>query len=440
MAGLARIVSAVAVIVSVSVVGFAGSLPQFSDTIVTNQEDASGSARDAVLRQWTIAMYWASDNDLDSMTETFIQMWRESTTNTDDIALCVFIDRLDAPANTSTYTEDGWVERFALGEVNSSSPSTLQSFLEYVLTEPMLSAENYMLIMQDHGLGHLGLCTDLGLPDSDIEKAWMSIDGFGNAVRGALSSTGEDLDIITLDACTLGVVEVAYELRNAASYLVASELGVPFDGINYRALLSGLSDHPETEPVDLACKMVADYAEWYSAPLGTYPTLYPYMQDFATLSVVDLALISEVGAAFAALSTQLLPKDTSLGKVMKDASIDAWVTVWCNNMGCGFYSDIVTMFTGIAEEIEHSHPGVAAACDNLVLAANNAIVDSWASWRFRGVPTGLSVFVCPSIGMYEVHWDSLDRVYDSIGLDFVDDSSWDEVLRSYFTTVKQYGL
>jgi len=440
MVELARVAAAVAVILSISITGFAGVLSQSPEMAVADEEDLSGSGTDAVRRQWTIAMYWASDNDLDSMTETFIQMWREHTTNTDDIALCVFIDRLDAPANISTYTEEGWVERTALGEVNSSSPSTLRSFLEYALTEPMLSAENYMLIMQDHGLGYLGLCTDEGLPDSDLEKAWMSIDGFGGAVREVLDSTGEDLDIITLDACTLSVVEVAYELRNTASYLVASELGVPFDGINYRALLSGLSEFPETEPVDLARKMVADYAEWYSAPLGTYPTLYPYMQDFATLSVINLALISDVGDAFAALSSELLPKDSSLGKIMKDASIDAWVTIWCNNMGCGFYSDIQTMFTRIADEVRDSHPSVAAACDNLVLATRGSIVDSWASWRFRDVPTGLSVFVCPSIGMFDVNWDSLDRVYDSIGLDFVEDSSWDEVLRSYFYTVKQYGL
>jgi hypothetical protein len=440
MVSLTRVATASAVIVSLMLAGFAGLFPQPATADVSDADEVEEPMTDAPLRRWTIAMYWASDNDLDGLTETFIQMWREHTINTDDIALSVFIDRLDAPANISTYTEEGWVERAALGEVNSSSPDTLQSFVEYSLTEPALDAENYMLILQDHGLGYLGICCDVGLPDSDIEKAWMRIDGLGKAVRGALGSTGKDLDIVTMDACTMAVVEVAYELRDTASYLVASELGVPFDGINYPALLKGLSDEPSIEPVDLACKMVADYAEWYSAPLGTYPTLYPYMQDFATLSVIDLALIEDVGDAFGALSAELLPKDPSLGKVMKDASMDAFVTIWCNNMGCGFYSDIVTMFGTVAEEVRHSHPAVAAACDDLVLATQAAIVDSWASWRFREVPNGLSVFVCPSIGMFDVNWDSLERVYNSLGLDFVDDSSWDEVLGGYFCTVKQYGL
>ncbi|MDQ1372304.1 MAG: hypothetical protein QG582_1220 [Candidatus Thermoplasmatota archaeon] len=440
MVSLTRVVTASAVIVAMMLAGLAGLFPQPAVVGAADEDGAWQASTEAPLRQWTIAMYWAGDNDLDGLTDTFIQMWREHTTNTDDIALSVFIDRLDAPANISTFTEEGWVERAALGEVNSSSPDTLQSFIEYSMAEPTLEAENYMLILQDHGLGYLGICSDVGLPDSDIEKAWMSIDGLGKAVRGAIDSTGEELDILTLDACTMSVVEVAYELRDTASYLVASELAVPFDGMNYRALLDGLSEDPYIEPVDLARKMVADYAEWYSAPLGTYPTLYPYLQDFATLSVIDLALIGEVGDAFAALSAELLPKDPTLGKTMKDASMDAFVTIWCNNMGCGFYSDIVTMFGAVAEEVRQSHPAVAAACDDLVLATQAAIVDTWASWRFREVPNGLSVFVCPSIGMFDVNWDTLGRTYDAIGLDFVDDSSWDEVLGSYFCTLKQYGL
>lgn len=404
----------------------------------TNAGDFEASELNEIdgVRGWTIAMYWGSDNDLDELTETYLEMWRESLANTDEVAICVFVDGLYDPASISTYTEEGWVERASLGEVNSSSPDTLESFVEYALTEPILAAENYMLIVQDHGLGYLGTVVD----ESEPVRSWMSIDGLGSAVRGALASAEADLDIIALDACTLAMVEIAYELRDTASFLVASQLAVPFDGLNYRALLSGLSEDPYIEPVDLACKMVADYGEWYSAPLGTYPTLYPYLQDFATLSVLDLSLISEVGDAFASLGDKLLPKDNSLGKTMKTAAMDAFIAMWMNNMGCGFYSDIVTMFGNVAAATEDSHPAVSEACDNLVEATRRAVVDSWASERFDGVPNGLSVFVCPSVGIFDVNWDTLGRAYDSVQLDFVDMSSWDEVLLAYFATLKQYGL
>jgi hypothetical protein len=389
--------------------------------------------------KWTIAMYWASDNNLDEYTDYFVGLWKEALTNRDDIAMCVFMDRLELPANISTVTEDGWVEIESLGEVNSSSPDTLSSFITYAMAEPTLASDNFMLMIQNHGNGYLGLCSDEGLPDSELAKVWMSIDDLGKGINAALDETEESIDIIALDACTLGTIEIAYELRETASYLVASELGVPFDGMNYQALLSGLSEDPGITPLDLACKMVDDYAAWYSAPLHTLPTLYPYMQDFASLSVIDLNVLGQLVDEFASFTDAVTPKIVALGKYMKTAAMQADVSLWMNNMGTWFYPDIQIMFTNLADSTRDAYPDVATACDSLLAATDLAIVHDWASWRMRGLVTGLSVFVCPSIGIHEVYWDSFDRAYDNVGLDFVEVSGWDTVLQEYFYTVKQYG-
>ncbi|UCE92026.1 MAG: hypothetical protein JSV90_02480 [Methanobacteriota archaeon] len=391
-------------------------------------------------RKWTIAMYWVSDNDLDEYTDYFIDMWIEQLTNREDIALSVFLDRYDASANISTLTEEGWQETKDLGEVNSSSPETLSSFLNYSLTEPALKADNFMLIVQDHGNGYLGLCCDEGLPDSNQAKMWMSIDGLGSGIRDGLAISGGEIDIISLDACTLGIVEVAYELRDTASYMVASVLGVPFDGQNYIALLSGLSDDPDITPEELACKIVDDYGEWYSAPLGTYPTLYPYMQDFASLSVIDLRALGPLKDAFVDFRDTVLPKDAVLGKPFKDAAVYADASLWTNNMGTWFYPDIKTMFSEFSNSIRGQYPDVAAACDAIVGSTDAVVVHDWSSWRTKDVVTGLSVFVCPSIGVFEVHWDALERIYNAVGLDFVEDTGWDLVLMEYFYTTKMYGV
>ncbi len=401
------------------------------DQVNVNQEDNA--------RKWTIAMYWASDNSLDEYTEYFVQLWMEYLKNREDVALCVFIDRLTMPANLSTLTETGWVEVRSYEEINSSSPDTLSSFIQYALTEPTLSADNFMLMIQNHGNGYLGLCSDEGLPDSELLKVWMSIDDLGKGINDAIDKTGESIDIISLDACTLGTVEVAYELRGTASYMVASQLGVPFDGQNYIDMLSGLSVDPDIEPLDLACKLVDDYEAWYSAPLHTLPTLYPYMQDFASLSVIDLKALDPLIDAFIDFKEAVMPKDNALGKYLKTAALQSDVSLWMNNMGTWFYPDITIMFTLLGESTAESHPEVSKACDAIVVAADRVIVHDWASWRMRGLVTGLSVFVCPSIGIYEVYWDSFDRAYDNVGLDFVDDTEWDLVLQAYFYTQKQYG-
>ncbi|HIJ17591.1 MAG TPA: hypothetical protein HA364_07450 [Thermoplasmata archaeon] len=409
-----------------------------ASSALATKEDGPAPEVDAP-RKWTIAMYWASDNNLDEYTDYFVSLWREHLTNTEDVALCVFMDRLELPANISTLTEDGWVEKITYEEVNSSSPDTLATFIEYALTEPSLASDNFMLMIQNHGNGYLGLCSDEGLPDSDLPKVWMSIDDLGKGIRAGTDAADKTIDIIALDACTLGTVEIAYELRKTASYLVASELGVPFDGMNYADLLSGLSETPSIEPLDLACKLVDDYEAWYSAPLHTLPTLYPYLQDFASLSVIDLYALDQLVDAFALFADAVTPKDNSLGMYLKTAAVQADVSLWMNNMGTWFYPDIQVMFTTLAASTRDAYPDVAGACDDILEAADLAIIHDWASWRMRGLVTGLSVFACPSIGIFEVNWDTFARAYDSVGLDFVEDSDWDIVLMEYFYTLKQYG-
>lgn len=384
-------------------------------------------APDDGLRSWTVGMYWAADNNLDELTETFVKMWMENLTNTVDVALSVFIDRLELPANLSTLTEAGWVEVEELGEVNSSDPATLEWFIEYTLTEPSLAAERYLLMIQDHGLGYLGLCSDDGEGGT-----WMSIDGLGRAFENANAATGKKVDVIALDACTLALVEVAYELRDKASYLVASEKAVPFDGMNYGALLTTLSENPGIAPLDLACKMVDDYADWYSAPLGTYPTLYPYMQDFASLSVIDLSRVGGLAEPFRKLTELVCPAQSSLIGPLREAAKTSFVAMWMNCMGCDYGSDIIVMFTSLGATLAESYPDIAVACEEIVAAADEAIVKDWASWRFRDRVTGLAVSVTPGIGIYEVNWDTLNRVYDQLELDFVEDTSWDQVLEEYF--------
>ncbi|MCU0860132.1 MAG: hypothetical protein MUE55_06065, partial [Thermoplasmata archaeon] len=140
--------------------------------------DAAAEATDSEVedgpKAWTVAMYWDADNDLDGLTATFVDMWVAHLTNTEDVAMAVYIDGLYTPANISTYTEEGWVEREALGEMNTSDPATLQHFLEFVFTEPTIAAENYCLVVQDHGLDYLGLCVD----ESEPSRPFMSVDGF----------------------------------------------------------------------------------------------------------------------------------------------------------------------------------------------------------------------------------------------------------------------
>lgn len=409
------------------------------------------SQSDDTMKDWTVGLYWDVDNDLDASYEWYSgsqgdgggayftndwypDLWEASLTNREDVGLAVFWDGLEG-ARTVVLDETGWVETQSLGKVNSSDPRVLQDFIEYFMTDESLLADHYILIIMDHGLGYLGIIVD----ESEPVRCWMSINDLRGALLGAAEEVGRKLDIVDLDACSMATVEVAYELRDTATYMVASELTAAMDGINYQGLLQGLSEKPDKTPLELACQIVDDYEDWYSSPLGTYPTIYPYMQDFAALSVIDLSKIWGVGEAFAAFSDAVLPKDGSLVTSLNIAAQRNFAFKWENNMCVGFNADVIGMFTELATLIRDTHLDVALLCDEIVRSSNDAIEKNWASWRFQGTPSGMSVFTPPNVGIYYVNWDTWNREYDQLDLDFVDDTRWDEVLLEYFCTSKQVG-
>jgi hypothetical protein len=77
-----------------------------------------------------------------------------------------------------------------------------------------------MLIIDDHGGGWRGACED----EQNGSGNLMTMVDMAAAIRQSLTSAGIDkFDVITFHACLMSMVEVAYELRNCANYLVASD-------------------------------------------------------------------------------------------------------------------------------------------------------------------------------------------------------------------------
>ena len=61
------------------------------------------------------------------------------------------------------------------------------------------------------------------------------------------------LDCLLFDACLMGTVEVAWELRNVCSYLAVSPCEIPAAGFNYKALTSHLLE-PEVPDLKAVCE------------------------------------------------------------------------------------------------------------------------------------------------------------------------------------------
>jgi hypothetical protein len=117
---------------------------------------------------------------------------------------------------------------------NLSAEKALTHFLE--VGRKYYPADQYMLFLVGHGLV---VGRDAFLPD-DNPQSGISLVNLGKILRdfsGEIRKNGEELELIGMHSCAMSAVEVAYQLKGFASYMMASE-GLSFVGAwPYRQML-----------------------------------------------------------------------------------------------------------------------------------------------------------------------------------------------------------
>ena len=175
------------------------------------------------------------------------------------------------------------------GTKDMSDYQTLRDFLK--LSFKNYPAKHYMLILDDHGGGWRGCCSDEQNGSGDM----MSI----KALRQALTDFPK-IDIIVFHACLMSQVEVGYELKDAANYMVASEFSLPMLSVlGSKVWLKHLADNPKMEPLALAediTTTVYDQGKLQQKPIHMATTDLSHIQELAS-HIADFAnrLVTETG-------------------------------------------------------------------------------------------------------------------------------------------------
>jgi hypothetical protein len=245
--------------------------------------------------KWTVLVYICSDNNLQD--ESYYDVKEmELAGSTQDVRTVIQWDR----SGEDSYVKFSGCQRYLirksdgspeiqsqmlenLGVVDMGSPNALADFVTWGIKE--FPSDKYALILWDHGSGWKDL-------ESRLETRGISYDsGSGNhlsqvdlrnALEKSLNNTGVKLDVIGMDACLMGSIEVAYDLKDYANYCVFSEVTVPGSGWPYDTVLSELIRTPSFEGMDFAKLSVYKYEEDYADQQGT------------TLSAIDLSKISNL--------------------------------------------------------------------------------------------------------------------------------------------------
>lgn len=228
------------------------------------------------VKEWTYLVYMNSDNNLYSF--GFLNMMQmEKVGSSDQVNVVVQMDPQPRNLQTTRYyvtknpnAQQGKITSQVvgqIGETNMGDPKTLTDFL--VWGAQNYPAKHYAVVVWNHGGGWVGVSYDDN-PASHLTtpQVRQALEGF-NMFLSRSQSTGlrraRKVDLINFDACLMSTLEVAYELKDVANYLVASQYNEPGEGENYTNFLTPLVAKPQMTARELAEIMVYQYVKEYNS-------------------------------------------------------------------------------------------------------------------------------------------------------------------------------
>ncbi len=338
---------------------------------------------------WTVAIYIASDNNLEVAWDMYTLDALLALPNSKNVNVVAMVDLLSTDTiellefSGATYT----VEK-TYDDMDTGDGDNFRFFLDEV--ETMYPAENMCVVPWDHGGSWIGFCSD-----DNYERSIITMEEFSTA----LADAALPIDVLAFDACLMSSVEVAYEasLSDMVTYMVASEMSIPFDGFPYDHMFTPLMEDPKATPEELCEMMLAGWDSYY------------HYGRMVNLAVTDVRALGDSLPVFQEWSDALLAG--------LDVNRDAYQTAVENAVGTGYagYSpdmhDLCEQLVTLVDD-----EAVVEACNAVMATIDEVVVDLHTS-RYVQDMHGLSVW-----------WVSVDyphlvpRYLDQV--QFATDSGW----------------
>jgi hypothetical protein len=206
------------------------------------------------------------------------------------------------------------------GNVDGNAAKDLVDSMQWAVSK--YPAQKYFLVLWDHGIGIIdpiwgkvrpdqkgalfNIDTVMAQTNPRIQIDGITIDCHSKEHRGILFNeysrtymtnyiltsaleeiktkvlNNKKLDVLGMDACLMAMLEVSYQTRKYAQYLVASEEVELAHGWNYAAVMGALSGGKVT-PAQIAQSIVKSYELYYKDKI-----------QFYTQSAIDLQLIENI--------------------------------------------------------------------------------------------------------------------------------------------------
>lgn len=214
---------------------------------ISCQKDEIGE----MLPNRTVIVYMIADNNLDAFSITDINEMEKGWNNATDGNLIVYVDRAEGavPSHPIVYKIENDTSETIVSKIIKVYPEQ-DSTDPYVMNEVLLNiineypAQSYGLILWSHGSAWFPKGTELNVSKSEIRKRILPLTkSFGK-------DGDNEMDIIDLkkslplkfqflifDACYMGSIEVLYELKDKAEYIISSPTEVLSSGFPYTSIV-----------------------------------------------------------------------------------------------------------------------------------------------------------------------------------------------------------
>jgi hypothetical protein len=249
-----------------------------------------------VKAKWTIMVYIAADDGLANFAvESLKQLKNTASPNVVVAAQVGFAGSEGSTGRRYVFAHEGAsvksindkmykpVSQQPLADAEITDPKTLTDFIDWAYQ--YCKAERYCLILWGHGpellyeaparkktdveTGNRQAKRDTHSGNDDTSESgsrpYFTPLQLKMAVASAkLTKSGKYFEVIGMDACSMSMVEFAYELRHLAMYMVASQEEVPDLSFPYDTLLKHFREPGCENDVKVFCEMgVKDYVETY---------------------------------------------------------------------------------------------------------------------------------------------------------------------------------
>jgi len=405
-------------------------------------DDVSEEVEPPAVKSWTVLIYLCADNSL--YTNGWMDMNKlEMVGSTESMNLVVQFDQNPefdiygndfGPKGCGRYiitrnpqNEVGTItspEVQSLGNVNSGDPDTLVNFVKWGMTN--YPANKYAIILWNHGAGWRAKGTRAGAIkaicyDQEYED-WISEYELRQAFSQIREEYGKKVELIGMDACLMGMLEVGYDIQDAGKWFCASCETVPETGWPYHHFLADLREDPSMSGQNLASTIVTRYKMSYDEYID-----YDYDGDNISDDEYEMP-ISNTGIAATSLdrinNIVSAVNDFASDAVSKIDSEKENLLAAQSTAQAMSYPDFIDLsdFMYQVKQQDGIDSGLSDLATDVMTAVDNTVVYEYHGSSLATNTGGLSIWL-PDLNFYSTYITSYTA------LPFAQDTEWPEFLQ-----------